>query len=50
VEQAKKTYGIEVWFLQGLLKDLVAFATAKGAKGSRDDIMRMVEIFALMGM
>jgi len=49
VEQAKKIYGIEVWFLQKLLMRLIAFAKDRGAKGSRDDIMRIVEMFALMG-
>lgn len=50
MEQAKKTYGIGVWFHQELLTELVAFAKAKGAKGSRDDIVRLVEISASMGM
>lgn len=49
VEQAKKIYGIEIWFFEKLLTDLISFAKVRGAKGSRDDIMRIVEIFALMG-
>lgn len=48
VEQAKEMYGIEIWFFKDLLKALVTFSKIKGAKGSRDDVMRLVEIFGLM--
>jgi len=36
-------------FLRNSSYNLIALARAKGAKGSRDDIMRIIEIFSLWG-
>lgn len=44
VTQAKELYGIEVWFLKEIL---VHLTTKINTRGSRDDILRMIELVAL---
>ena len=48
IEKAEK-YGIEIKYVGDLLMELVSTYMALGAKGSRDPIMRTVELMALIG-
>ncbi len=43
IEQAKKIYGIEIWRMPDIMKELM---TSIGTKGYRDDILRSVQLLS----
>ena len=46
VKQAKEKFGIEIWFMDVLIPQLQVLALRGKIKGSRDDVLRTLELIS----